>query len=238
MNVSGEKSTSLWMGTKVVDDAPALNRGEKADVAVVGSGTAGMSVAYELFKAGKDVVVIDRGPIGKGMTSRTTAHLTAQCDDGFHQLISRRGEETAKLWYQSQAASIDRIEANVKDLGIDCDFRRLDGHLFHAQGTDPGIIDQEFEATQKVGMPISREKGVPLRTHEKTPSLRYPNQATFLSSAAGIAPATAHSSRQTGLRSTLPPFPRSRKSRSNSSLRIMWAEETQPAARRRDDPSR
>ena len=161
MNVSSEKSTSLWMGTKVVDDAPALDRSEKADVVVVGSGIAGMSVAYELAKAGKDVVVIDRGPIGKGMTSRTTAHLTAQCDDGFDQLISRRGEETAKLWYQSQAACIDRIEANVKDLGIDCDFRRLDGHLFHAPGTDPGIIDQEFEATKKVGMPIARETGVP-----------------------------------------------------------------------------
>ena len=191
MNVSSEKSISLWMGTKVVDDAPALNRNEKADVVVVGSGIAGMSVAYELAKAGKDVVIIDRGPIGKGMTSRTTAHLTAQCDDGFDQLISRRGEETAKLWYQSQAACIDRIEANVKELGIDCDFRRLDGHLFHAPGTDPGIIDQEFEATKKVGMPIAREKGVPFRTHEETPSLRYPNQATFhpLKYLAGLAAA-------------------------------------------------
>jgi flavin-dependent dehydrogenase len=61
MNVSSEKSTSLWMGTKVLDDAPALYRGEIADVVVVGSGMAGMSVAYQLAKAGKDVVVIDRG---------------------------------------------------------------------------------------------------------------------------------------------------------------------------------
>ena len=30
MNVSSEKSTSLWMRTKVLDDAPALNRGEKS----------------------------------------------------------------------------------------------------------------------------------------------------------------------------------------------------------------
>ena len=158
---------------------------------MVGSGIAGMSVAYELAKAGKDVVIIDRGPIGKGMTSRTTAHLTAQCDDGFDQLISRRGEEIAKLWYQSQAACIDRIEANQKELGIACDFRRLDGHLFHAPGTDPGIIDKEYEATKKVGMPIHREKGVPFKGKEATPSLRYPNQATFhpLKYLAGLAAA-------------------------------------------------
>jgi glycine/D-amino acid oxidase-like deaminating enzyme/nitrite reductase/ring-hydroxylating ferredoxin subunit len=189
MNVSSEKSVSVWMETSVADDAPALNRTEKADVVVVGSGIAGMSVAYELAKAGKEVVIIDRGPIGKGMTSRTTAHLTAQCDDGFDQLISLRGEHIAKLWYQSQAACIDRIEANQKELGIACDFRRLDGYLFHAPGTDPGIIDKEYEATKKIGMPIHREKGVPFKGKEATPSLRYPNQATFhpLKYLAGLA---------------------------------------------------
>ena len=57
MNVSSEKSTSLWMRTKVLDDAPALNRGEKVDVVVVGSGIAGMSVAYELAKAGTGAIL-------------------------------------------------------------------------------------------------------------------------------------------------------------------------------------
>jgi glycine/D-amino acid oxidase-like deaminating enzyme len=95
MNVSSEKSVALWMGTKVLEEAPVLDKAEMADVVIVGSGIAGMSVGWELAKAGKDVVVVDRGPIGKGMTSRTTAHLTAQCDDGFEQLIGRRGETTA-----------------------------------------------------------------------------------------------------------------------------------------------
>lgn len=191
MNVSSEYSTSLWMKTSVTDDAPTLDREEKADVIVVGSGIAGMSVAYALAKAGKPVVVVDRGPIGKGMTSRTTAHLTAQCDDGFDQLIGRRGEDIAKLWYQSQAASIDWIETNQKELGIDCDFRRLDGHLFHAPGTDPGIIDREFEATRKVGMPVEREMGMPFKGQESTAALRFPNQGTFhpLKYLAGLAKA-------------------------------------------------
>jgi glycine/D-amino acid oxidase-like deaminating enzyme/nitrite reductase/ring-hydroxylating ferredoxin subunit len=191
MNVSSEKSVSLWMSTKVLDDAPVLDKGEKADVVIIGSGIAGMSVAWELVKAGKNVVILDRGPIGKGMTSRTTAHLTAQCDDGFHQLIGRRGEDIAKSWYQSQAASIDRIEANQKELGIACDFRRLDGHLFHAPGTDPEILDREYEATKAVGMKILREQGVPFAGQEKTAALRYPDQATFhpLKYLAGLAAA-------------------------------------------------
>jgi glycine/D-amino acid oxidase-like deaminating enzyme len=64
-----------------------------------------MSVAYELAKRGKKVVIFDRGPIGKGMTSRTTAHLAAQCDDRFHEMIGRRGKRLATAWYDSQTAS-------------------------------------------------------------------------------------------------------------------------------------
>src|SRR5262249_12649207 len=151
MNVSNERSISLWMDTTVLDDAPALDKTEKADVAVVGSGIAGMSVAYELAKAGKSVVVVDRGPIGKGMTSRTTAHLTAKCDDGFAQMLSRRGEELTRGWYESQVAAIDRIEANQRELRLSCDFRRLDGHLFQAPGADEDLLVREFEATMKIG---------------------------------------------------------------------------------------
>ena len=51
MNVSKEKSVSLWMSTKVLDEAPVLDKKDSADVVIVGSGIAGMSVAYELAKA-------------------------------------------------------------------------------------------------------------------------------------------------------------------------------------------
>jgi glycine/D-amino acid oxidase-like deaminating enzyme/nitrite reductase/ring-hydroxylating ferredoxin subunit len=183
------------MDTPVFDGAPALERDESADVIVVGSGIAGLSTAYELAKAGKRVIVVDRGPIGMGMTSRTTAHLTAQCDDGFDKLIARRGEPLAKLWFESQAASINRIEANQKKLGIDCDFRRVEGHLFLAQGMDEEFLDKEFDATKKVGMEVKRGKGVPFVGQQSTPALRYPRQATFhpLKYLAGLARAVAAS---------------------------------------------
>lgn len=191
MSVSRERSTSLWMNTPVFEEARVLDASLSADVIVVGSGIAGLSTAYELCTAGKSVIVVDRGPIGKGMTSRTTAHLTAQCDDGFDKLISRRGEDLAKLWYQSQAACIDRIEQHQRSLEIDCDFRRLTGHLFLAQGMEPDFIDKEYEATKTVGMPVQRKKGVPLEGQAQTPALHYPNQATFhpLKYLAGLAKA-------------------------------------------------
>src|SRR5688572_22291737 len=76
MNAYGEKSRSCWMET-LPRIYPRLEDDILCDVAVIGSGIAGLSTAYELTDAGLTVVVVDRGPIARGMTARTSAHLTS-----------------------------------------------------------------------------------------------------------------------------------------------------------------
>jgi ribulose 1,5-bisphosphate synthetase/thiazole synthase len=44
----GMVSTSLWMETEILPEAGALKGDVHCDVAVVGSGIAGLSTAYEL----------------------------------------------------------------------------------------------------------------------------------------------------------------------------------------------
>ena len=97
MNASDERTQSLWMNVEVAPDAPRLKGSMRCDTLIVGSGIAGLSSAYELSQAGQSVIVIDRGKIGGGMTSRTTAHLAPICDDAISALISLRGEDTARL---------------------------------------------------------------------------------------------------------------------------------------------
>jgi hypothetical protein len=177
MNVSFEKSRSIWTDAPVVEGVSSLLNDERADVVVVGSGIAGMSAAYELASSGKKVILLDRGPIGKGMTARTTAHLASASDDGFDELIRIRGEDIASAWRESQQAAIDRIETLQKKLNIDCDFQRVDGYLFAARTEDAEWLEREFEAAQKAGLPVFKQTGVPLAGHDATPALRYPDQA-------------------------------------------------------------
>src|SRR5687767_15424325 len=126
MNVGDQHSQSLWMNETPVIEAAALAADEACDVVVIGSGIAGLSTAYELARFGRDVVVIDRGQIGRGMTARTTAHLVSALDDFYSELIKVRGEDEARLYHDSQVAAINRIEAICRDENIDCQFRRLD----------------------------------------------------------------------------------------------------------------
>jgi glycine/D-amino acid oxidase-like deaminating enzyme len=184
-------SKSLWMDIDVAPDAEVLDGVHECDVAVIGSGIAGLSTAYELCKRGKSVIVIDRGRICGGMTSRTSAHLAPLCDDLVSEMTKIRGNEATKLFCDSQAAAVDRIEEIQKKEKIDCDFRRLDGYLFQGRDMPAETIDREMDAVRDVGAPVHRLMGVPLIGCEDRHVLRYPRQATFhpLKYLAGVAKA-------------------------------------------------
>jgi glycine/D-amino acid oxidase-like deaminating enzyme/nitrite reductase/ring-hydroxylating ferredoxin subunit len=173
------RSRSLWMDIDVAPGERQLDGDGSCDTVIIGAGMAGISTAYELATEGQKVIVIDRGPIAGGITARTTAHLAPLCDDLTSAMIKLRGEDISRTFYQSQAAAVDRIEQIQKTEGIACDFRRLDGYLFQALGTDSQIIDDEFDAVRKVGAPVHRIVGVALAGCEMQHALRYPRQGTF-----------------------------------------------------------
>jgi glycine/D-amino acid oxidase-like deaminating enzyme/nitrite reductase/ring-hydroxylating ferredoxin subunit len=177
MKVSHERTRSLWMDVTVAA-APTLDRDETADVAVVGSGIAGLSVAYELAAGGAQVVVLDRGDIGAGMTARTTAHLASAFDDGYAELIKTHGRDVARLVYRSQAAAINRIEAIQAAELIGCDFTRVDGYLVLAPGTPAQALDAELSAATDAGVPVTDEREqTPIHAKNLVRSLRFANQA-------------------------------------------------------------
>ena len=184
-------SKSLWMDVDVMPAAGGLDGEARCDVVVIGSGIAGVSTAYELAQRGRSVIVIDRKRIAGGMTSRTSAHLAPLCDDLMSEFRKINGAEAARLFYESQAAAVDRIEAIQEDEGIDCDFRRLDGYLFQGKDMPADVIDQELEAVRESGAPVHRLVGVPLQGCERRHVLRYPRQAAFhpLKYLAGVAKA-------------------------------------------------
>jgi glycine/D-amino acid oxidase-like deaminating enzyme len=118
------------MATADLPECQPLSEKLTADVCIIGAGMAGMSTAYQLSREGKRVVLLDDGPPAGGETSRTTAHLTYYNDDGMSKVEQRHGFEGLKIATESHRAAVDRIEANVREERIDCDFQRLDAYLF------------------------------------------------------------------------------------------------------------
>jgi glycine/D-amino acid oxidase-like deaminating enzyme/nitrite reductase/ring-hydroxylating ferredoxin subunit len=177
MNSAAERTRSLWWATTALDRYAPLARDADADLAVVGAGIAGLSVAYELAAAGQRVIVLDAGRVGGGMTGRTTAHLANALDDRWCDLIALRGETDAQLAAASHTAAIARIEAIQREAAIACDFKRVDGYLFLAPGQEPWVLDDELAAAHQVGLAgVERLERAPAAGFDSGPCLRFPDQ--------------------------------------------------------------
>ena len=187
------QSRSVWMDTvKTPPAQPPLAERITADVCVVGAGIAGMTTAYLLSREGKSVVVLDDGPIGGGMTERTTAHLVTALDDRYFELERLHGEDGARLAAESHAAAINAIEAIVEQEKIKCEFERLDGYLFVPPRESKQVLDDELEAAHKAGLTdLEKVERVPWDSYDTGPALRFPRQAQFhpLKYLAGLAKA-------------------------------------------------
>src|SRR5437763_9855221 len=143
MKTDNGASVSVWMATADTPSAPLLDADQSADVCIVGAGIAGLTTAYLLARAGQRVIVLDDGPLGGGMTARTTAHLTNALDDRFYELERLFGEEGSRLAGESHTAAIDRVEAIVREETIDCEFERLDGYLFLPTNGKLQVLEDE-----------------------------------------------------------------------------------------------
>jgi glycine/D-amino acid oxidase-like deaminating enzyme/nitrite reductase/ring-hydroxylating ferredoxin subunit len=171
---------SLWAATVQMPLCAPLAEDVHVDVCVVGAGIAGMSTAYLLARAGRSVAVLDDGPIGGGMTQMTTAHLTSMMDDRYFELERLHGRTGARLAAESHGAAIERIENIVRDERIECQFKRVDGYLFLAEGDERQTLERELEAAQRAGLTgVTMVERAPFPGFDSGPCLRCPNQAQF-----------------------------------------------------------
>ncbi len=185
-------TTSYWMRTGPASTpAPApLDHDLRTEVCIIGAGIAGLSVAYQLARAGKAVVVVDDGPVGGGETGRTSAHLASVLDTRYADLERMHGAGIAAI-AESHARAIDEIEAICAREAIACDFRRVDGYLYLAPEDDPATLVREHAAAQRAGVSgVTWVDRAPL-PYPTGRCLRFPRQAELhpLRYVAGLAEA-------------------------------------------------
>ncbi|MFG1997729.1 FAD-dependent oxidoreductase [Spirillospora sp. NPDC048911] len=179
MDVLPEATLSYW-----VDSAPgASNLDQPAlpgevDVLVLGAGIAGLTTAYLLARAGRSVTVLEAARIAEGVSGHTTAKVTSQHNLIYADLTERYGREKAGLYGESQQAALGWITSQVQELGVDCDFRRRDNHVY---AEDPSCLDtlrSETEAAAELGLPAEFVSDVAL-PFPVAGAVRFRDQAQF-----------------------------------------------------------
>jgi len=173
-------SGSIWEVASEWEPLAALEGDRDVDVCVVGAGIAGMSTAFLLARAGKQVLVLERRCVGCGDTGVTTAHLSSAMDDGFGTLERLHGAKGLRLAWESHQAAIDFIDQTCREEGIDCDFVRLPGYLFLGPEDRPELLDRARDAAHRSGFgDVERLDSAPDALFDTGPCLRFPRQGRF-----------------------------------------------------------
>ncbi|HZE58607.1 MAG TPA: FAD-dependent oxidoreductase [Chthoniobacterales bacterium] len=167
---------SFWEATAKESALHPLRENSGCDVCIVGAGIAGMSIAYELSRRGHEVIVLDDGEIGRGMTGRTTAHLVNALDDRYYDLEKYHGEDGARMAAQSHSAAIDWIETVAEREKIDCDFERVDGYLFEPPNESLKNLEKEFDACQRAGLGVEWVTNAPIEAFDTHRAIKFPRQ--------------------------------------------------------------
>ncbi len=168
--------TSLWLENNSRSARPLLDKNITADAVVIGAGMAGILTAWHLQNKGLKTVVLERGLAGHGQTGHTTAKITAQHGLIYSRLSKSYSSASASVYARLNLDAIDRYEALINQLGVDCGFRRAPAYVYSTG--DAAKLEQEHQAAGAAGIPcaLTREVTLPFSVAQ---ALRFENQAMF-----------------------------------------------------------
>jgi glycine/D-amino acid oxidase-like deaminating enzyme/nitrite reductase/ring-hydroxylating ferredoxin subunit len=150
-----DKPESFWLKDAPSTEYPALVGEPDADVAVLGAGISGVSLALELVEAGLEVALIEAGRVAGGASGYSTAKVSSLHGLTYAGLASKQGEEIARAYGAANEAGLAAIAERVETHDLDCDFSRRDAFTYAPGGEDVEKVQQEAEVAGRLGLPAS-----------------------------------------------------------------------------------
>src|SRR5690625_858744 len=171
-------TTSYWRETTELPNFPKLNENIKVDIAIVGGGITGITAAYLLSQYDLKIALIETDVLLNGTTGYTTAKITAQHGLIYDKLIQHFSKEDAQLYYEAQREALQFIEKQIKQLHIDCDFKKETAYIYTNSEKELSQLEKEKEAYDALNIPHQFIDELPLNIPIKA-ALTMENQANF-----------------------------------------------------------
>lgn len=170
-------SLSVWHTGAPSTGFPSLPGDAEADVAIVGGGITGITLAALLADAGRRVIVLEALRIGEGTTGHSTGNLYGVVGQ-IQQLHDAWDTETARQVVQSRLQAVDLVEDIARRLPVDCAFRRVPQLIYAVDAGARDSVRAEFDLVRRLGLPCSFEDASDL-PHALGPVLAIEGQAQF-----------------------------------------------------------
>lgn len=129
-----------------------LPKNSQTDILIIGGGITGLTTAYFLKDTSKKIMVVDKGTIGTGITSKSTAKITYLQGIIYQQLEKNFGLEMARCYFDSQKEAIARILEIIKQEKISCDLEQVDSIIFTLKNSGISKIKKEEAILKEFGV--------------------------------------------------------------------------------------
>ncbi len=177
MGTSDRKQAAGWSPFwKAPSRFETLSERVRVEVAVVGGGLTGLTVAKAIRNRGRPVALLERGTIAGGATGSTSGILTAQpgfCYDHVRTAFSPR---QARVYATLLQAGIERVGADcAAEDGNRCGFEWRPSYVY-ANNRDR--VEREVTAASAAGLSATFVTSVP-PFERATSGIRVENQAVF-----------------------------------------------------------
>ena len=145
MTVSLWQDTASWPGE-------LEHRTVTTDIAIVGGGIVGATLAHFLCQAGQDVVVLESGTVGNGASGRNAGHCLAGLRNVYHETIERFGHERARHLRRLMEDNRSMVRGFCEQLGVPYEARG--SQYFGIDADDRAKIKQSAIALQRDGFDV------------------------------------------------------------------------------------
>ena len=103
--------------------APPEQWVKNTDIAIVGCGFTGLSAALTLARSGRDVVILEKGLIGEGASTRNGGITSGNIRLSAEQLTKRFGPMRAREFFDEAVTARADLTRFITDEKIDCDYQ-------------------------------------------------------------------------------------------------------------------
>jgi glycine/D-amino acid oxidase-like deaminating enzyme/nitrite reductase/ring-hydroxylating ferredoxin subunit len=138
---------------------PRLQGWHKTQVAVLGGGITGLSIALELLQRGYQVTVLEAHTIGSGTTGGSTGHLEAHPEVEPATLLRQLGAEDGRAYVAQRMRAIEVIEQRADAAS---DVQRIPGYYYSERNDRTREIRKQMEAAMELGLQVEWTRDVPL----------------------------------------------------------------------------
>lgn len=150
------QAISFWQDTVDIRPGAPLEGETSCDVAVVGGGFTGLSVARELKKAepSLDVVVLERIAVGHGASGRNCGFAVPVIGMDLSDAAAKLGEKGCKEAYELTYRAMDHLRDTIKEEGIACDMEETGFLLLATCGARERRLREHAALAQRLGFGI------------------------------------------------------------------------------------